>query len=69
MELINKFLNITVPCVALVTLPFFMPPYFLFKFLLFTIRTIFSEDVAGKVVLITGASSGIGEVCTTLYTY
>ncbi|XP_031247696.1 11-beta-hydroxysteroid dehydrogenase 1B-like [Pistacia vera] len=61
MDLINKFLNITVPFVALVTLPFFLPPYFLFKFLLSTIRNIFSEDVAGKVVLITGASSGIGE--------
>ncbi|XP_076882250.1 11-beta-hydroxysteroid dehydrogenase A-like [Bidens hawaiensis] len=32
-----------------------------FKFFLRVFRVVFSENVAGKVVLITGASSGIGE--------
>ncbi|KAL5862614.1 hypothetical protein ACOSQ3_000128 [Xanthoceras sorbifolium] len=61
MDLINRLLNIIAPAVTLVTLPFFLPTYLLFKFLLSTIRTIPIEDVAGKVVLITGASSGIGK--------
>ncbi|KAL5858832.1 hypothetical protein ACOSQ4_000128 [Xanthoceras sorbifolium] len=61
MDLINRLLNIIAPAVTLVTLPFFLPTYLLFKFLLSTIRTIPLEDVAGKVVLITGASSGIGK--------
>ncbi|KAJ4728821.1 11-beta-hydroxysteroid dehydrogenase [Melia azedarach] len=61
MDLIHKFLNIVVPSLTLITLPFFLPPYLIFKFLLFIIRTMFTEDVAGKVVLITGASSGIGK--------
>ncbi|KAF5196309.1 11-beta-hydroxysteroid dehydrogenase 1B [Thalictrum thalictroides] len=39
----------------------FLPPFYFFKFFLFTLRFLFSENVAGKVVLITGASSGIGE--------
>ncbi|KAL5731177.1 11beta-hydroxysteroid dehydrogenase [Ranunculus cassubicifolius] len=39
----------------------FLPPFYLFKLFFSVIQSIFSENVAGKVVLITGASSGIGE--------
>ncbi|KAJ7957217.1 11-beta-hydroxysteroid dehydrogenase [Quillaja saponaria] len=61
MDFINKIMNIIVPPVGLITLVFLLPPYLFFKFFLFTIRLIFSENVAGKVILITGVSSGIGE--------
>ncbi|KAK9090076.1 hypothetical protein Sjap_023253 [Stephania japonica] len=61
MDLIHTLLNIVVPPTALFTLLCFFPPYLFFKFLLCTIKSVFSENVAGKVVLITGASSSIGE--------
>ncbi|KAI3435267.1 uncharacterized protein J3R85_006182 [Psidium guajava] len=60
-DLIPAFLNVTLPPVAIGALLFILPPYLFLKLLLFTFRSAFSEDVAGKVVLITGASSGIGE--------
>ncbi|KAL8230513.1 hypothetical protein R6Q57_000291 [Mikania cordata] len=40
---------------------FLTPLYTLFKLLFYICRSISKEDVAGKVVLIVGASSGIGE--------
>ncbi|GAU50848.1 hypothetical protein TSUD_76160 [Trifolium subterraneum] len=61
MDLIHKFLNILAPPFTFFSLLLFLPPYWTFKFFLSTIYTIFSENVAGKVVHITGASSGIGE--------
>ncbi|KAH9770048.1 11-beta-hydroxysteroid dehydrogenase 1A [Citrus sinensis] len=61
MDLVNEFLNIVAPVLTIAILPSFLPLYLLFKFLHFVIRTINAEDVAGKVVLITGASSGIGK--------
>ncbi|XP_040367161.1 11-beta-hydroxysteroid dehydrogenase A [Rosa chinensis] len=61
MDIINTLLNIVVPPIGLTSLLFFLPPYLFFKFLLSTIKPLFRENVAGKVVLIAGASSGIGE--------
>lgn len=61
MDLIHKFLNIVAPPLTFFTLLLFLPPYWTFKFFLSTINSIFSENIAGKVVHITGASSGIGE--------
>ncbi|XP_040986394.1 11-beta-hydroxysteroid dehydrogenase A-like [Juglans microcarpa x Juglans regia] len=61
MDLIHKLMNIIVPPLGLTMLLFFLPTYLFFKLLISTIKSIFSEDVAGKVILITGASSGIGE--------
>lgn len=61
MELIHSFLNLVSPPLTFFSLLFFLPPFWALKFFLSTVRTIFSEHVAGKVVLITGASSGIGE--------
>ncbi|KAJ1411861.1 Short-chain dehydrogenase/reductase SDR [Sesbania bispinosa] len=49
------------PPLGLVLLLCILPPYLLFKTLYFVVRSMFSENVAGKVILITGASSGIGE--------
>ncbi|KAK4486153.1 hypothetical protein RD792_008821 [Penstemon davidsonii] len=61
MELIHTFLNLVAPPFTFFTLLFFLPPFQFFKFFLSVLGTLFTEDVAGKVVLITGASSGIGE--------
>ncbi|KAK2385031.1 hydroxysteroid dehydrogenase [Trifolium repens] len=61
MDLIHKFLNILAPPFTFFSLLLFLPPYWTFKFFLSIIYTIFTENIAGKVVHITGASSGIGE--------
>ncbi|KAG2678496.1 hypothetical protein I3760_11G004800 [Carya illinoinensis] len=61
MDLVHKLMNIIVPPIGLTMLLFFLPTYLFFKLLISTIKSIFNEDVAGKVILITGASSGIGE--------
>nr|ABO71657.1 short-chain dehydrogenase reductase [Brassica napus] len=61
MELINDFLNLTAPFFTFFGPCFFLPPFYFFKFVQSIFSTIFSENVYGKVVLITGASSGIGE--------
>ncbi|CAN4100622.1 unnamed protein product [Withania somnifera] len=60
-ELIHKFLNFVAPPFTFFSLLLFLPPFQFFKFCLSILGTLFSEDVAGKVVIITGASSGIGE--------
>ncbi|KAG8379453.1 hypothetical protein BUALT_Bualt07G0090100 [Buddleja alternifolia] len=61
MDLIHSFLNLTAPPFTFFSLLFLLPPFQIFKFFLSILGTVFSEDVAGKVVIITGASSGIGE--------
>ncbi|MCD7462869.1 hypothetical protein HAX54_049557 [Datura stramonium] len=61
LDLINKILNNYLPHMATTALIHFMPLYLFLKFLHFIFRSLFPENVAGKVVLITGASSGIGE--------
>ncbi|KAL4361146.1 hypothetical protein GQ457_04G014970 [Hibiscus cannabinus] len=61
MDLIHKFLNLVAPSFTFFSLFFILPPFYLFKSFRFILRSVFPEDLAGKVVLITGASSGIGE--------
>lgn len=62
LNLIHKFLNLVAPPFTFFSLCLFLPPFYLFKSFLSVLSSIFSENVNGKVVLITGASSGIGEV-------
>lgn len=62
LNLVHKLLNSYLPHIATTALIHFMPLYLFIKFLYFIFRSIFIENVAGKVVVITGASSGIGEV-------
>ncbi|KAG6404178.1 hypothetical protein SASPL_136418 [Salvia splendens] len=57
MDLITGTLNIITAAAFL----FFFPPYLAFKSLSYLCRSLFPENVAGKVVVIAGASSGIGE--------
>ncbi|KAF7136542.1 hypothetical protein RHSIM_Rhsim08G0192300 [Rhododendron simsii] len=61
MDSIHKLLNIVLPLISLFSLFIFLPAILLFKISSSILRSIFSENVSGKVVLITGASSGIGE--------
>ncbi|XP_023519994.1 11-beta-hydroxysteroid dehydrogenase 1B-like [Cucurbita pepo subsp. pepo] len=61
MDFINSILKVIIDRISQTAFPFIYPIYFFFKFISFIIRSISAEDVAGKVVLITGASSGIGE--------
>ncbi|XP_017972399.1 PREDICTED: 11-beta-hydroxysteroid dehydrogenase-like 4A [Theobroma cacao] len=58
---INKLLNIVFPPLLIIALVFILPPFLVFKLLCSIQRFVYKENVAGKVVLITGASSGIGE--------
>ncbi|GMH31496.1 hypothetical protein Nepgr_033339 [Nepenthes gracilis] len=61
METTHMLLNLASVPLTLVVLFFMMPPYFVWKFLCFVSCSAFCEDLVGKVVIITGASSGIGE--------
>ncbi|XP_021775833.1 11-beta-hydroxysteroid dehydrogenase 1B-like [Chenopodium quinoa] len=61
MNLINEILNIGAPPFIFFSLCFFLPLFQFLKFSVSILSSIYAEDVAGKVVIITGASSGIGE--------
>ncbi|KAK9995338.1 hypothetical protein SO802_020024 [Lithocarpus litseifolius] len=61
MDFLHKFLGIALPPLMLIVFSFTLAPFLFLKFLYFLKRSKYSENVAGKVILITGASSGIGE--------
>ncbi|KAE8705943.1 11-beta-hydroxysteroid dehydrogenase-like 2 [Hibiscus syriacus] len=60
-DFIHHLLRIIFPLLTILFLSFFMPPYLILKLISNISRSFRPENVAGKVVLITGASSGIGE--------
>ena len=65
-DLLQKLLNIVLLPLSLTAILFLLPPFLFLKYLFSLKRNICSENVADKVVLITRASSGIGEVCSKL---
>ncbi|KAH9330134.1 hypothetical protein KI387_002242, partial [Taxus chinensis] len=61
MDLMNFFLNLVVPPAGLVVLAFAWPSLVFLTACDWVLHTIYSDKMEGKVVVITGASSGIGE--------
>lgn len=66
MELINSFLNVVVPPASLFMLAFSWPALSFISACEWIYNSFNTEDMEDKVVIITGASSGIGEVLSTL---
>ncbi|XP_028766264.1 11-beta-hydroxysteroid dehydrogenase-like 4A [Neltuma alba] len=69
MDFISDLLNIVVNSSAFFALLLLVPLFYLWKFLFSPFTKIYkpNETIAGKVVLITGASSGIGEALAYEY--
>jgi len=63
MDAITKLLDFALPPLSLLLFTILMPPSLIFKLLMHVRKSLRKENVANKVVLITGAASGIGEVC------
>ncbi|GMI97574.1 HYDROXYSTEROID DEHYDROGENASE 2, hydroxysteroid dehydrogenase 2 [Hibiscus trionum] len=61
MSFAHKLISIIFPVLTILFLLLFLPPYLIFKLISYTFRSFCPENVAGKVVLVTGASSGIGK--------
>jgi len=62
MDILTTILNLLLPPLTIIFLFLFYPFYLLIKLVLCLRKNLHFENVARKVVLITGASSGIGEV-------
>ncbi|TYI72388.1 hypothetical protein E1A91_D07G058300v1 [Gossypium mustelinum] len=60
-DVITNIMNVIVPPFMLIALLLVYPLYLIYKFINFITRLLTSENVAGKVVLVTGAAAGIGE--------
>lgn len=65
MDLINSVLNLVLPPASLVMLAFAWPALSAINACEWVYNTLRTEDMEDKVVIITGASSGIGEVLIT----
>ncbi|CAF2151949.1 unnamed protein product [Brassica rapa] len=61
MDILHTSLDVLLPLVSIIFFFLFYPFYVLIKLVMFLYKQFLFENVAGKVVLITGASSGIGE--------
>lgn len=62
MDLVNSVLNFVVPPASLVMLAFSWPALYFINTCERMYNSFFGEDMEDKIVIITGASSGIGEV-------
>ncbi|XP_047309538.1 11-beta-hydroxysteroid dehydrogenase-like 4A [Impatiens glandulifera] len=61
MDLIQDLMDIFVPVLFFIILPILLPFLVIYKVLNFISGFLLKENLAGKVVIVTGASSGIGE--------
>lgn len=63
MDLVTSFLNLVVPPATMMMMAFSWPALCFINACEWVYNTLYTiEDMDGKVVIITGASSGIGEV-------
>lgn len=70
MDLLNSILNVVVPPASLVTLAFAWPSLYFINTVEWIYNSFFGDQsMEDKVVIITGASSGIGEVLFQLQGY
>ncbi|KAL1222024.1 11-beta-hydroxysteroid dehydrogenase-like 2 [Cardamine amara subsp. amara] len=61
MDTLHSILNLLLPPLTIIFLFLFYPFYLLIKLVIFLHKHLHFENLSGKVILITGASSGIGE--------
>ncbi|KAM0018718.1 putative 11-beta-hydroxysteroid dehydrogenase [Helianthus debilis subsp. tardiflorus] len=59
--MIHTILNVVFPLVSVILFIVLVPAFWLFNLLRFCFKSMYPEQLAGKVILITGASTGIGE--------
>lgn len=60
--ILNSMMNVVVPPASMVMMAFAWPTLSFLRAAGWAVKTLFQEDMENKVVLITGASSAIGEV-------
>lgn len=60
--ILNSVMNVVVPPASMVMMAFAWPTLSFLHAAEWAVKTFFREDMENKVVLITGASSAIGEV-------
>jgi hypothetical protein len=62
MSEVCNILNVALPPLSMIILSIIMLPFLFFKLLIYVKTLVYTENMTMKVVLITGAASGIGEV-------
>lgn len=63
-QVVNTVMDLVVPPASMVMLAFAWPTLSFLRGVEWVLKTLTKEDMLGKVVVITGASSAIGEVRT-----